>query len=478
MNFLDFLNESPKFFIFQKKANKSNFGGVLFLIYILIMILISLAYILDYAFNDIYTYETLTFYNHTDNREEIAKMNENDELNPYFNLTISFWNNGDFALFDIFENKFLESDEVDYLFHSNYYIRKKASEINFFIFYKCGDDIFCSSFEQFIEYYQPFWSGSIQVDYTKYNIDHSADIPVQKVIGDKDWIKEELFLKNETGYDKISFEWEVIKYKDQKSLFDSLTGNRKEYIFGFEKNDKKPTKEFMKFDNYSDYSRSYYELGVYLPLFHITYENNHEEYLFYKRKKVEILDVLANIGALFSTVKFFFSLFFSFYSTNFDNYKIMCKILNPEKEPLREIELSSEINESLTDKNKEKNKFNEIDINNNIDALIDNYSDENKKDEDIKAHISHETSEDSPIILNKLSFIDFYFNNLYSKCCKKIKKQEIINTTNEIIYKYISIDSLLYNQIKLENLFKDYKWNNKSLNNIHNNKMIIKLKNL
>ena len=56
MYFLDFLNESPNFFIFQKKANQTNFGGVLFLIYIIIMILISLAYILDYELNDKYTY--------------------------------------------------------------------------------------------------------------------------------------------------------------------------------------------------------------------------------------------------------------------------------------------------------------------------------------------------------------------------------------------------------------------------------------
>ena len=49
--------------------------------------------------------------------------------------------------------------------------------------------------------------------------------------------------------------------------------------------------------------------------------------------------------------------------------------------------------------------------------------------------------------------------------------------TNDILYNYLSMDSLLYNQIKLENLLKDYKWNNKSLNDIQNNKMIIKLKN-
>ena len=50
---------------------------------------------------------------------------------------------------------------------------------------------------------------------------------------------------------------------------------------------------------------------------------------------MEFLDVLANIGALFSTIKFVFSFVFNFYSKNFDNYKIVGKILSHQNE-LRE----------------------------------------------------------------------------------------------------------------------------------------------
>ena len=66
---------------------------------------------------------------------------------------------------------------------------------------------------------------------------------------------------------------------------------------------------------------------------------------------------------------------------------------------------------------------------------------------------------------------------MYSNCCK-IKNQQIISKCNEIISKYYSIEYILYNQIKLENLFKDYKWNDPTLNNYDNNKFIIELKNL
>ena len=37
---------------------------------------------------------------------------------------------------------------------------------------------------------------------------------------------------------------------------------------------------------------------------------------------------------------------------------------------------------------------------------------------------------------------------------------------------------MIYNLIKLENLFTDYRWNNPALNNYENNELIIELKNL
>ena len=57
-------------------------------------------------------------------------------------------------------------------------------------------------------------------------------------------------------------------------------------------------------------------------------------------------------------------------------------------------------------------------------------------------------------------------------------KQKIISKCNEIINKYYSIDTILYNQIKMENLLKDYKWNNPDLSNTNNNELIIQLNNL
>ena len=48
----------------------------------------------------------------------------------------------------------------------------------------------------------------------------------------------------------------------------------------------------------------------------------------------------------------------------------------------------------------------------------------------------------------------------------------------KLISQYYSIDNILYNQIKFENLLIDYKWNNPDLNKLDNNELIIQLKNL
>ena len=162
--------------------------------------------------------------------------------------------------------------------------------------------------------------------------------------------------------------------------------------------------------------------------------------MLYKKKKVSFLDVIANIGALFSTIKFFFSLALSFYSNNFNNYKIVGNLLNPPKKRVQSI-----INQ---------NDGNNIPLNDlyNNAQLIDEQSNKNQIDKK-RAIINDNDNENSneddkgtfSFPLKKLSFYDFFFNNIYSKCCKRMKNQELINMTNNIMYKYLSIDSLLYN---------------------------------
>ena len=57
-------------------------------------------------------------------------------------------------------------------------------------------------------------------------------------------------------------------------------------------------------------------------------------------------------------------------------------------------------------------------------------------------------------------FLDFLVHIFYFKCCKSSTKQNLISSCNNLVAKYITIESILYNQMKLECLWKDYKWNN------------------
>ena len=74
-----------------------------------------------------------------------------------------------------------------------------------------------------------------------------------------------------------------------------------------------------------------------------------------------------------------------------------------------------------------------------------------------------------------LKFSDFILNNFSCRCCKKRNQAEIIDLCNEILSKYISVDIILYNQIMMENVLKDYKWNDPQLSSIKSNDLILKL---
>ena len=84
--------------------------------------------------------------------------------------------------------------------------------------------------------------------------------------------------------------------------------------------------------------------------------------------------------------------------------------------------------------------------------------------------------DDKDRVIPKLTFIDFMLNKVYfEKCCKVSNRQKLISSCNNIVSKYYTIEYIIYNQIKLENLLKDYKWNDPSLNNVETNKFISKI---
>ena len=74
-----------------------------------------------------------------------------------------------------------------------------------------------------------------------------------------------------------------------------------------------------------------------------------------------------------------------------------------------------------------------------------------------------------------MRFYDFLVHKLYFKCFGHSNKQAFINSCNDVLKRYTSIENLIYNQIRLESLFKDYKWNNPQYDIQETNDFIIQL---
>ena len=201
----------------------------------------------------------------------------------------------------------------------------------------------------------------------------------------------------------------------------------------------------------------------------ITFSNDNTQYTQYFRKKISLLTVAANVLSLMANIFTGVKFILRFYSGNFNNFKIIEKLLNRKTlkkyKPKENLEMNElENNKFITIKDDLKEKCIDKDGIENNNNLDDN---KNEEEED-------KSSADTRRI-KKLRFFDFFLNNLYC-CFKKQKNQNIIYTCNKIVYNYASIDNLIKNQILMENLMKDYKWNEPSLNNVENNILFIQLK--
>ena len=356
MKVMDFLSGPPNIFIFGKKRNKTKFGGILFLIYILLMALISLVYILNYVMNDKFSYESYIFYNNTDERnEDRDDLEEDEQLNPFANITLSV-KNGEFLIFDEKKKGYVQEDNRDKEGHYIYNMKRRVKDIRLTIYYRCGMiKGNCSSIKNIVDYYYDY-CGYINISFNlpDYPIDHSKRLPVDEN-NPKPFTKS-FNMNYDVKMKEVKYDWEIIRYSDQKSLFDLLTRQKREYIFGHIKNEDL-TETTFKIDDIKEInkeSKHSNDYGALFPFIRIKFNIDFNKYLYYKRKTLSILDVLSSIGALFTTINFFFSVAFSFYIQNFNNYKIVGNILNRSKELNKEIEIKNNgnLNEIIFSKKK------------------------------------------------------------------------------------------------------------------------------
>jgi len=478
MKKIDFLSEFPRVYIFQEEENKTNFGGVLFLIYGLIMLFISLSYILDFYLNDKFVVEYVSIINQTDD-SGIRALDANPYYNPIMEFKLSvvgiYSDNFKIILNNNFDEvKNLTLDYGHYGYELSYSINSSVTGFRAYLSYFCGNDSSCIiNKEKDSINEKTTFLFNFQTSFPR--IAHQNSLkPILDDYGDKIDYGFGLFVDFKNYVLRI-LNWKVIKYIEKKGIsriFDKLFDRKTEYITGYYDSQK-----LERADSWTtEINGSYYKIlmGIYI-------ENPHEVYDEYKRKRITELDVLSTISALFSPIRLVFLFIYRFYSKNFNNYKIIENILNQKYKKNKLIELK-EFSE------KKDSPIKDLNDNEKQEILIKSeLIEKSEESEDING-IKKEQKESESMpdkndrILPKYSFGQFFLNNLYCKNCKICNKykeqQEIINLCNTINMNYLSIDSLLYNQMMLENLFKDYKWNNSLLNNIKNNDLILKLKTL
>ena len=469
----DFFSSPPEFSIFHNKINKTRFGGTLFLLYLILMSFISFIYIIDFLLKEVYEiecYNIFVFKEVNPNNKELNKIPM-----PVVNFTIIttfFQLSEDWKIFEeriflrINSNEKIKPNSHIPLDHSNnslfifdFYNINISDNNNISLIYKCKE-VNCLDLST-------FYPGGVAIQTNDFGIDNYAEYPFK--IGEKKYIRSILFLNK--NYSMIqTLTWESIVYEEKKGitkLLDEILNKENKFIYGY-------IKEHNEYDNKFQYNEDKNEI-----VFATIQNNLNSHYIDYKRTKKNFLDVLAKIGALFSTFNFIVSTFFKFYKKNFDNYKIVEKIMRSKY-----IKMDKNFNFKKANIEFNNNIF-QIDKETNIEKnspLINDNFNENKGINETGSDIEDEKKEDEDKVpkryLPKLSFFDYFYNNVYCKCCKKVKRQEIIDTCNEMVFKYTSIDKILYHQMRLENLLKDYKWNNPELNTIGKNELITKLQNL
>ncbi len=478
MKSIDLLSQPPAnvFSIFSERRNRTNLGGCIFIIELIAIIAIIFIFLFDHYNTALYKIEYSKKYITQAFGIDKADMDErlDEEKKFNFKLTTDYYGN------ELSEN-FVIADfsNMDLNINGDYRkngVTKKPSKLYIAIYYKCHNETVCKYFErgnQDKDYTRTYYN--LEIYYPGFEIRHQ-DIH-QPIIYTS--AQNPLKFKCPFIFDTITYtriHWTNVKYEEKTGMWSRLFSkyilkqDPVSYVAGYI--DSSSTFPIEVPDQWKEDKLLYarYKLLAIMKI-----DNNEYEYEHYVRTKNSVFVTIANIAALISTTNFALITFLNYYSRNYDNYKII-RHLTSKKNLLKNEKLKNFENKDDLVLNKELKYFN-----NNIENKKEPNEDLINKEDNNELLIREVDPELENAIdkgSNKINFIYFFLNGLYCDGCKRNRIEDMINVCNEILDKYLSIDNLLYNQIMMENLLKDYKWNDNSLNSIKNNALIIKYTNL
>ena len=136
MKLLDFLSNSPKNFIFEKDSNKTTFGGVLTIIYLIALLIIAFIFIYNYETNNKYIITYGHYQRSVSSYEEVKHLSNDPKYNPtlefIFNLT-------DLQRIPLSDNFIILDYQNGKIIERNKPIEYKVSDLYIAVLYKCQD---------------------------------------------------------------------------------------------------------------------------------------------------------------------------------------------------------------------------------------------------------------------------------------------------------------------------------------------------
>ena len=473
MKKFDILSQPPRTYIFERFSNKTIFGGVLSIIYLLIMIFISIYYIYNYIIGDKYEY----YYSYRELPEEQKKkVFAGFDPNPPIHIKLDAINELDWNISSNLKFIYYTKDSDKKIIYRNDWTEITIPDYAIIDLYYSIDDI--NDIKE-IEFGENF---EVNLTYKTFYLDHQNPVcPFKKIV-----IYKYLRFNFEKNF-ILYMNWEFTKYKEKNDIFKIFSNYLRRPIQFLDGrltiNDLKEEK------NDGEYNNEYIIDGViHKYLGSIVIFNSRDTIHEYLRQKREWLSVLATISALANSFYSIFVRFFYFiYSKKYDQYKIFKNILllDAKIKKSDSIFLSEASNLKLNNFSLEKKVEKALEVR-EIQVINSNKSDScsstNNNDKGSECPTTEKEEKDEEVDNNnlhlpKMPFVNFIFNNLFIDKCSNSNKQKLINLSSKIIYKYYSIENILYNQIKFENLLNDYKWNNPKLKNVQNNKTILEIRN-
>ena len=420
MRKLDFISSGPQLSIFQEDANKNNLGGTLYFIHIIILIILAILYIADYSQNEKYEFN-YNYIRDTYNESEFKDGINSDKENLNYDLDFKFQLGKDYDnnIIDLQSSRCFLNFEVDDEFYDDI---SNANTRNFHIYvlYNCRGLEKCSIQEE-----DKFEKRSyfLNIFYKGFTLNHQDPESPLKKSNEFSKIKVE-FLANTNI---VFLYWGEIEYEEEKNIFektyDKIMGKNNTYYGG----------DFKSMEIITDdgHVRNSYD-GETLVLLYLEIHPDYLQHDKYTRKKHSFLDVSADISALSSTVLDLMALAYGFlYSQNYDNYKIVETILSKKMR----LNIDNKIEE------KEETK---IELKTD---LIDNDIDEKEKIDEEKNIEEDKIKKKGSINLPFMRFYDFLVHQFYFKCFGPSKRQALIDSCNDVVAKYTTVENLIYNQI-------------------------------